>query len=162
VSGVLARFVRGVLFALVEKVMTLDAFGLHLRRARLQRGIGLAQIAGATKIAEALLAGLEGNDFSEWPSGIYARAWVRQYAAAIGVDADRTVDEFCRYFPQADRRAESLLRELAEIYEHRLEWRDDDARQRRSTDRPAVEHSRPTAQPSSFFSRLRRVLPAPR
>ena len=81
--------------------MTLDAFGSNLRRIRLQRGISLTQIAESTKIAEDLLDGLERNDFSQWPTGIYARAWVRQYASAIGADAELTVDEFCRHFPRA-------------------------------------------------------------
>jgi hypothetical protein len=142
--------------------MTLDAFGSNLRRMRLQRGISLAQITGSTKIAEDLLAGLERNDFSQWPSGIYARAWVRQYASAIGADPDLTIDEFCRWFPQGDRRAEPLMRELSTIYDHLPEWRDDDEHRRRVTDRPARQQPQPAAQSSSFFSRLRRILLAAR
>ena len=141
--------------------MTLDAFGSNLRRIRLQRGISLAQIARSTKIAEDLLDGLERNDFSGWPSGIFARAYVRQYASAIGVDADLTVDEFCRHFPQGNRRAEPLFRELSALVGHRLAWRDDDEHQRRATDRrPRERLPRPNA--ASRFSRLRRLLLAPR
>ena len=139
--------------------MTLEAFGSNLRRIRLQRGIDLAAIAASTKIAEELLAGLERNDFSQWPSGIYARAWVSQYAAAIGADAFQAVDEFCRYFPQGDRRAEPVLRGVADQIGHRLAWRDGDEHQRRSTDR------RPAPSPvkaPSFLSRLRRLLPTAR
>ena len=82
---------------------------------RIQTGISSEQIAASTKIAEDLLDGLERNDFSRWPSGIFARAYVRQYASAIGVDAELTVDEFCRYFPQGDRRAERTVREPATV-----------------------------------------------
>ena len=84
--------------------MTQDAFGPNLRRIRLQRGITLKQLAEATKVPEDLWAALERNDVSRWPAGIFARAYVRQYALAIGVDPDSTVDEFCRWFPQGDRR----------------------------------------------------------
>ena len=133
-----------------EKVMTLDAFGSNLRRIRLQRGISLAQIARSTRIAEDLLDGLERNDFSRWPSGIFARAYVRQYASAIGADADLTVDEFCRHFPQGDRRAEPLFRELSAIVEHRLAWRDDDEHRRRATDRAPRRLPRPTLPRSSL------------
>jgi transcriptional regulator with XRE-family HTH domain len=101
------------------------AFGPNLRRIRIQRGVSLEQIAASTKVSAALWAGLEKNDFSRWPTGIYARAFVREYAAAIGVDRETTVDDFCRWFPQGDRRAELQIRGQAEIVGHNnLEWRD--------------------------------------
>jgi len=102
-----------------------DAFGPNLRRIRVQRGISLEQLASSTKVSVALWKGLERNDFSRWPSGIYARSYVRDYAAAIGVDAESTVDDFCRWFPQGDRRAEMLIRGQAQIVGHnKLEWSD--------------------------------------
>ena len=102
-----------------------DAFGPNLRRIRIQRGLSLEQLAASTKVSIALWKGLERNDFSRWPTGIYARSYVRDYAAAIGVDAESTVDDFCRWFPQGDRRAELLIRGQAQIVGHdRLEWRD--------------------------------------
>jgi transcriptional regulator with XRE-family HTH domain len=102
-----------------------DAFGPNLRRIRIQRGISLEQLAAATKVSVTLWAGLERNDFSRWPSGIYARSYVRDYAVAIGVDPASTVDDFCRWFPQGDRRAEPVIRGQAEIVGHaNLEWRD--------------------------------------
>jgi cytoskeletal protein RodZ len=141
--------------------MTVNAFGSNLRRIRLQRGITLARIARSTRIAEDRLEGLERNDFSGWPSGIYARAYVRQYASAIGVEGDQTVYEFCRNFPQGDRRAAPLFRELSAHVGHRLAWRDEDEHQRRATDRRRRER-RPRPNAAMFFSRLRRLLLAPR
>ena len=138
--------------------MTRDAFGPNLRRIRLQRGITIEQIAERTNIAEDLLEGLERNDFGEWPTGIFARAYVRQYAYAIGVDPDATVDEFCREFPQGDRRAEAVMREHADIVGHTLSWRDDVEEKRRAgeTADPAVpDHA---VAHSSIVSRLRRVM----
>jgi transcriptional regulator with XRE-family HTH domain len=142
--------------------MTLEAFGSNLRRIRLQRGITLAQITASTKIAEDLLEGLERNDFSQWPSGIYARAWVSQYAAAIGADAFQAVDEFCRYFPQGDRRAEPVMRAVADKIGHRLAWHDEDEHehQRRATDRRARRRPPSSVKAPSLLSRLRRLLPA--
>ncbi len=102
-----------------------DAFGPNLRRLRIQRGMSLASIAAATKIGVDLLTGLERNDFSQWPTGIYARAAVRAYASEIGADAEATVDDFCRWFPQGDRRAERVVRDQAAIVGHQLDWRDD-------------------------------------
>jgi transcriptional regulator with XRE-family HTH domain len=104
--------------------MTREAFGPNLRRLRIQRGVTLPEIVDATKVSIELLTGLERNDFTYWPGGIYARAYIRQYAYAIGVDPDATVDEFCRSFPQGDRRALPGVRDHATIIGHELTWQD--------------------------------------
>jgi transcriptional regulator with XRE-family HTH domain len=144
-----------------RRTMTRDAFGPNLRRIRLQRGISMEQIAEITNIAQDLLEGLERNDFEQWPTGIFARAYVRQYAYAIGVDPDGAVDEFCRWFSQGDRRAEPTMREHADIVGHDLAWRDDATQGRRADDgAPALgEFSGATgAPPVSFLARLRRMI----
>lgn len=144
--------------------MTREAFGPNLRRVRLQRGISIEHIAHTTNIAQDLLEALERNDFSEWPSGIFARAYVRQYAQAVGADPDATVDEFCRNFPQGDRRAESLMREQAALVGHDLEWQDDVEDGRRATDRGAMAATGAMhdAETPSLLSRLRRLMLASR
>jgi transcriptional regulator with XRE-family HTH domain len=105
--------------------MTREAFGPNLRRIRLQRGISLEALAATTRVSADLWRGLEENDYSRWPTGIFARAYVRQYAEAIGLDPDATVDEFCRWFAPGDRRAERVVRQTAAIVGHRLDWTDD-------------------------------------
>lgn len=93
----------------------------------MQRGISIAQIVAATNVGARFWEALEKNDLSRWPNGIYARAYVRGYAKVIGVDPEATVDEFCRCFPQGDRRAEIVIRGQAEIVGHKdLQWRDRD------------------------------------
>ncbi|MBM3771739.1 MAG: helix-turn-helix domain-containing protein [Acidimicrobiia bacterium] len=144
--------------------MTREAFGLTLRRVRLQRGISIEHIAHTTNIAHDLLEALEQNDFSDWPSGIFARAYVRQYAQAIGADPDATVDEFCRNFPQGDRRAESTMREHAALVGHDLDWQDDVEQGRRATDGGVLADSEVVhgVETPSLLSRLRRLMVAPR
>jgi hypothetical protein len=100
-------------------------FGIHLRRARIRVGISLEQIARETNVAIKLWEDLERDDFSAWPSGIYARQWIDAYARLVGLDPIETVDEFCRACPQGDRRSEPLMRGHAEIVGHALTWRDD-------------------------------------
>jgi hypothetical protein len=101
-----------------------EAFGPNLRRARVQAGVSLQTIVDATNVSQALWDGLESNDLSKWPNGVFARAFVKEYAKLVGLDADATVDEFCRCFPQAIGRAEPVMRASAEIVNHQLEWQD--------------------------------------
>jgi hypothetical protein len=92
-----------------------ETFVTRLRRHRERNRIPLEEISKDTRVKLELLEGLERNDLSQWPKGLYARAYVRAYAAAIGLDGADAVDEFCRLFPQGDRRAEPVIREMAAI-----------------------------------------------
>ena len=80
---------------------TTGDFGRTLREARERRGISLRQIANATKISMAALEALERNDVSRLPGGIFSRAFVRSYAVEVGLDPDRTVQEFIAQFPDS-------------------------------------------------------------
>jgi Helix-turn-helix domain len=77
-----------------------ESFCQQLRQAREASGTTLEAIAEASKIQTSLLAGLERGDLSRWPSGIYRRAFVREYAAAIKLlHPDEVVGDFVRLFP---------------------------------------------------------------
>lgn len=76
-----------------------DAFGPSLKAERDRRGITLQTIADSTKVSVSLLAALERNDLSRWPKGIFRRAFVREYATALGLLPDPIVAEFVRLFP---------------------------------------------------------------
>lgn len=74
-------------------------FGSRLREARERRGIKLRQIANATKISIGVLDALERNDISRLPGGIFGRAFVRSYAAEVGLDPEATLRDFMATFP---------------------------------------------------------------
>jgi transcriptional regulator with XRE-family HTH domain len=81
-----------------------ESFGARLRRRREEQDIALDTIAEETKIKRSLLEGLERDDVSHWPSGIFRRAFVRAYANAIGLNPDVVVSEFLEVYPDpADR-----------------------------------------------------------
>jgi transcriptional regulator with XRE-family HTH domain len=144
-----------------------EAFGPNLRRIRIQRGVSLQQIATETNVSDVLWAAMERNDFSRWPNGIFARAYIRDYAKIIGADPDATVDEFCRWFPQGDRRADRQIREQAEILNHTLavtnevpksvgedrRWSPEKEQQA-----PELAAAPPPAGQTGMFDRLRRAL----
>jgi transcriptional regulator with XRE-family HTH domain len=77
------------------------AFGVRLRREREAQDISLATVSDTTKIAQSLLASLERGDASNWPPGIYRRAFLREYAVAVGLPAEPIVAEFLRLFPES-------------------------------------------------------------
>ena len=114
-----------------------ETFVTRLRRHRQRSQLSLEEIAAATRIKRDLLEALEKNDLSGWPHGLYARAWIRAYATAVGLDANDTVDDFCRLYPNGDRRAHGTIREIATIVAAPSEYRDEyphPDRRRRSTD----------------------------
>lgn len=75
------------------------SFGARLRAQREQQQVSLAAISAATKIKIGLLEGLEADDVSHWPNGLFRRSYVRDYARAIGLDPEATVREFLERYP---------------------------------------------------------------
>jgi transcriptional regulator with XRE-family HTH domain len=104
---------------------TQETFVTRLRRHRERNRISLEELALETNIKPAMLEALEQNDLTEWPRGLYARAWIRAYAEAVGLDPEDTVDDFCRLFPNGDRRAKETIRGLAAIVASSPEYRDE-------------------------------------
>jgi transcriptional regulator with XRE-family HTH domain len=102
-----------------------DTFGPRLRRERERRGISLETIVARTNVSLELWRGFESNDFSRWPTRLYARSFVRDYARAVGLNPDEVVDDFCRLFPLGDRRAVPVIRAQAELIGHETTATDD-------------------------------------
>lgn len=76
-----------------------ETFGPWLQRERERRHITLDEIADRTKISRSLFVKLERGDLAGWPSGIFRRAFFREYAGAIGLDAPALLDEFLALYP---------------------------------------------------------------
>ena len=73
--------------------------GARLRARREQQQVALAAIAEETKISVALLEGLERDDVTRWPGGLFRRAYIRAYAQKIGLDPEEVVREFIQRYP---------------------------------------------------------------
>jgi transcriptional regulator with XRE-family HTH domain len=76
-----------------------DSLGARLRYERERRQIALRSIAEGTKISISLLEGLERDDVSHWPSGIFRRSFIRSYAEAVGLEAEPVVRDFLARYP---------------------------------------------------------------
>jgi len=72
----------------------MSSFGEILRQERELRGVSLREIADATKISIRFLEALEQDRMEVLPGGLFKRAFVRQYANYLGLDAERLVDQF--------------------------------------------------------------------
>jgi cytoskeletal protein RodZ len=86
-----------------------ESFGAGLRQRREEQQIALSTIAEQTKIKLSLLEGLERDDISRWPAGIFRRAFVRDYARAIGLQPDVVVREFLDRYPDSSEDVTSAL-----------------------------------------------------
>lgn len=90
-----------------------STFGTRLRLQREEQQISLAAIAEQTKIKLSLLEGLERDDLSRWPTGIFRRSYFRAYARAIGLEPDGVISEFQALYPDPDA-IEDVTRVIAE------------------------------------------------
>ena len=70
------------------------SLGAYLKRERERRELTLRTISESTKVSLALLEGLEGDNISRWPGGIFRRAFVRSYAECVGLDPDDVFHRF--------------------------------------------------------------------
>ena len=132
-----------------------ETFIGRLRRHRERNHISLDEVVSQTRIKRDQLEAFERGDLESWPRGIYARAWVRGYASVIGLDPIDTVDEFCKLFPQGDRRAEGTFRDFAAIIAHASTYQDEfEAEHDRR--RPAPQVNEP--QPSAWRQQMTRLV----
>jgi cytoskeletal protein RodZ len=72
----------------------MGSFGEKLRRERELRGVSLREIADGTKISVRFLQALEEGKVEALPGGLFPRAFAKQYALFLGLDAERTVADF--------------------------------------------------------------------
>ena len=63
-----------------------SVIGQELQNARLDKGLSLDDIQQSTKIQKRYLAAIENGQFDQLPGAFYERAFVRQYASAVGLD----------------------------------------------------------------------------
>jgi flagellar biosynthesis protein FlhG len=75
--------------------------GARLRRARMNRGIELADIVRTTKVNLHHLQAIEDEAFESLPASVYVRGFVTSYARAIGLDGKRVADSFMPRFEAA-------------------------------------------------------------
>lgn len=81
--------------------------GKRLHNERMQRKLSLDEVAAATKIKARFLAAIEKGEYDKLPSPAYAKGFVRNYAAYLGMPKTEVTAFFRREFDE--KRAYKVL-----------------------------------------------------
>jgi len=87
----------------------LKVIGASLKEAREAAGLTVSDVQRITKIRSSYIEALESGCFSVLPGEAYERAFIRTYAAAIGVDPKLFTTPYENLLQEERRQAEALL-----------------------------------------------------
>lgn len=73
----------------------------HLHQARMNRNLGLGELSARTSLSPAVLRKIDEGRFQELPAGLYARSYVRSFAAEVGLDPGSVLREIEHLLPEA-------------------------------------------------------------
>ncbi|KAB7708112.1 DUF4115 domain-containing protein [Bacillus aerolatus] len=75
--------------------------GNRLREAREAKGLSLADVQEITKIQKRYLSGIEEGNYEMMPGKFYIRAFIKQYAEAVGLDHEQLFEEYKSEIPSS-------------------------------------------------------------
>ncbi len=73
--------------------------GTRLKEARLSKGYSLDDLQEITKIQKRYLVGIEEGNYSIMPGSFYVRAFIKQYAEAVGLNAEEILETYKKELP---------------------------------------------------------------
>lgn len=76
--------------------------GTYLKEQRETLGISLEQIQSTTKIQKRYIVAIEEGDYKQLPGAFYARAFIKTYAEALGLDVDEVFTTYKRDLPEPE------------------------------------------------------------
>ncbi len=84
--------------------------GARLKEARLSKGFSLDDLQEITKIQKRYLVAIEEGNYSTMPGTFYVRAFIKQYAEAVGLNAEELLEEYKKEIPnqQSEEVAQSI------------------------------------------------------
>jgi cytoskeletal protein RodZ len=88
----------------------LTELGARLKEARTEKGYTLEDLQEITKIQKRYLVGIEEGNYSSMPGSFYVRAFIKQYAEAVGLNANEILEQYRADIPnsQASEVAQSF------------------------------------------------------
>ena len=73
--------------------------GARLKEARLQKGYSLDDLQEITKIQKRYLVGIEEGNYASMPGSFYVRAFIKQYAEAVGLNPNDILQQYQNEIP---------------------------------------------------------------
>lgn len=73
--------------------------GTRLKEARKAKGYSIEDLQEITKIQKRYLAGIEEGNYSSMPGPFYVRAFIKQYAEAVGLNGDELLETYKEEIP---------------------------------------------------------------
>ncbi|MGE7841768.1 helix-turn-helix domain-containing protein [Lysinibacillus sp. NPDC093712] len=73
--------------------------GTRLKEARLSKGYSLDDLQEITKIQKRYLVGIEEGNYSIMPGSFYVRAFIKQYAEAVGLNPEEILETYKNELP---------------------------------------------------------------
>ena len=77
----------------------MSELGNHLKQKRLEQNLSLDELQEMTKIQKRYLVGIEEGNFDVLPGSFYVRAFIKQYAEAVGVDPEAILEQYQHELP---------------------------------------------------------------
>jgi len=81
--------------------MAMKTVGTMLKNARIAKELTVSDVERDTKIREKFIRAIESDNFRALPSPSYAKGFVRNYAAYVGLDTDAAMAFFRRQMAEA-------------------------------------------------------------
>lgn len=75
-------------------MLFLTELGSRLKEARKAKGLSLDDLQEMTKIQKRYLRGIEEGNYDSIPGKFYVRAFIKQYAEAVGLESEQVFEEF--------------------------------------------------------------------
>lgn len=73
--------------------------GTRLKEARLSKGYSLDDLQDITKIQKRYLVGIEEGNYAIMPGTFYIRAFIKQYAEAVGLSSEELLEQYKNEIP---------------------------------------------------------------
>lgn len=84
-----------------RQVFKVTELGTRLKEARIAKGYSLEDLQDITKIQKRYLAGIENGNFNIMPGPFYVRAFIKQYAEAVNLNADEMLELYKSEVPES-------------------------------------------------------------
>lgn len=80
----------------------MSELGHYLKEKRKEKGMSLEEIQEITKIRKRYLEAIEKGEYNVLPGVFYARAFIKSYAEAVGLDPDEVLKTYGQELPQLE------------------------------------------------------------